>query len=95
MTSLESVTNSPECGLSVEPSEFACSLQDLIDNPDEIKRRGEKSLSFAKEHYNKDTYVHKMIEVYKEVIEEHKKNQTEEEKITIEQLKNMLLRQAL
>lgn len=94
-TSLESVTNSPECGLSVEPSEFACSLQDLIDNPDEIKRRGEKSLSFAKEHYNKDTYVHKMIEVYKEVIEEHKKNQTEEEKITIEQLKNMLLRQAL
>ena len=94
-TSLESVTNSPECGLSVEPSEFACSLQDLIDNPDEIKRRGEKSLSFAKEHYNKDTYVHKIIEVYKEVIEEHKKNQTEEEKITIEQLKNMLLRQAL
>ena len=54
----------------------------------EIKKGGEKSLSFAKEHYNKDTYVHKMIEVYKEVIEEHKKNQTEEEKkITIEQLK--------
>ena len=35
------------------------------------------------------------MEDYKEVIEEHKKNQTEEEKITIEQLKNMLLRQAL
>ncbi len=84
-TSLEGVTNSPLCGLSVESGEFTSALQDLIDNPYKIKQMAEKSLQFAKTNYNKDIYVQKMIEIYKDIIKNH--NQTEEEKITLEQLK--------
>lgn len=84
-TALESVTNSPECGLCVEESEFASALQNLVDSPSEIKQRADKSLQYALANYNKDIYVQKMIEIYYDVIKNH--NQTQEEKITLEQMK--------
>jgi len=86
-TSLESVTNAPECGVCVEPFEFAAKLQELINNPDEVKSRGEKSYSFAREHYNKEIYVQKMIEIYKDVIKNHKENMDKESAKTIRQLR--------
>jgi len=70
-TSLESVTNSPECGLCCEKEEFVNELNRLIANENELKIRAEKSLKFAKENYNKEIYVKRMIEVYKDVIKNH------------------------
>lgn len=86
-TSLEKVTNSPVCGLCVENGEFVKALQYLIDNLDEVKARGENSLKYAETNYNKDVYVNKIIEVYKDVIARHKQNMTDDEKLTVNQLK--------
>lgn len=86
-TSLEGVTNSPSCGVCVEKEDFLKALQNLINNPDEIRQRGEKSLKFAKENYDKDIYVKKIIEAYKETIARHKENQTPGENLALEQMK--------
>ncbi len=37
--SLENITNSPECGFSVEPEQFCETLQKLINNPALIKEK--------------------------------------------------------
>lgn len=77
-TALEEVINAPECGITVEHNveAFAKELQRLIDNPNELKERGLKSLDFAKANYNKDIYVKRIIEVYNEVINNHKTDES-------------------
>jgi glycosyltransferase involved in cell wall biosynthesis len=68
-TSLEDVTNAPECGICVEKEEYAFELQRLIDNCSEIKERGKKSLDFARNNYNKDIYIDKLIKIYQYTID--------------------------
>ena len=84
-TSLENITNSPECGFSVEPEQFCETLQKLINNPALIKEKARLSLDYARQHYGKKSYVKGMVEIYKDVIRNH--SQTEEAKLTLEQLK--------
>ena len=69
-TALESVINSPECGLAVDYDfeTYKASLENLINNPDELDSRAEKSYIYAIEHYNKDIHVEKMIKIYEDVI---------------------------
>ena len=71
-TALPDVINSPECGIACKEEEYTEKLQYLIDNPNELIERGRKSLEFAKENYNKDVYVERIIKVYKEVMSNHK-----------------------
>lgn len=71
-TALPDIINSPKCGIACKEEEYTEKLQYLIDNPNELIERGEKSLEFARENYNKDVYVEKIINVYKEVIDNHK-----------------------
>lgn len=70
-TSLESVTNAPECGVCCEKEDFSNEFNRLINNSEELKIRGEKSYKFAKENYDKDVYVERMIEIYKDIIANH------------------------
>jgi glycosyltransferase involved in cell wall biosynthesis len=84
-TALPDVINSPECSIAVEEKDFANELQRLTDNPHEIIERGQKSLVYAKIHYNKDIYVNRMIEIYKEVIANHVSDDSA--KLILEQLK--------
>jgi glycosyltransferase involved in cell wall biosynthesis len=71
-TALPEVINAPECGIAVKENDYSAEIQRLMDNPRELAKRGEKSLLFAKENYDKDIYVRKIIEVYKDVIKNHK-----------------------
>ncbi|MBW5381657.1 glycosyltransferase, partial [Brachyspira hampsonii] len=71
-TALTDVINAPECGIVCKKNEYADKLQYLINNLDEVKRRGELSLKFAEENYNKNLYVNRIIDVYNNVIKEHK-----------------------
>ena len=73
-TSLPEVVNAPECGLAVEKREYASELQRLCDNGEEIARRGELSLEFAKIHYNHDIYVDGIVSVYRSAIEDFAPN---------------------
>ena len=47
-TSLESVTNSPECGLCCEKEEFVNELNRLIANENELKNKGGKIFKICK-----------------------------------------------
>lgn len=71
-TSLESVTNAPECGICCEKEDFSNELNRLINNADEIKLRAEKSYQYAKENYDKEVYIKRMIEIYQDIIKNHK-----------------------
>jgi hypothetical protein len=70
-TSLPDVINSPDCGIAVEEKDFTFELQRLINHPMEIIERGQKSLVYAQKNYNKDIYVNRMMEIYREVIANH------------------------
>lgn len=70
-SALPDIINAPECGIVCKEDEYTDKLQYLINNLDEVKRRGELSLKFAKENYNKDIYVNRIIDVYNNVINEH------------------------
>lgn len=85
-TALEDVINAPECGIAVEHNvkAFTQELQRLIDNPEELKIRGQKSLDFAKVNYNKDIYVKRIIEAYNDIIQNHEADDDVE--LTIAQL---------
>ena len=71
-TSLESVTNAPECGICCEKEDFSNELNRLINNADEIKLRAEKSYQYAKKNYDKEVYIKRMIEIYQDIIKNHK-----------------------
>lgn len=83
-SALPSVINSPQCGLAVKEEDFSNELLRLLDHVEEIHKRGKQSFLFAKKQYNKETYVNKLIEIYKEVIDNHKLMITE--KIILDQL---------
>ena len=71
-TALSEVINSPVCGLAAKENNYFKELRRLINNPKEVLDRGRKSLNYAKRNYSKDIYVKKIINIYKEVIHDHK-----------------------
>lgn len=83
-TSLPDVINSPNCGIACKEEEYSRVLQRLVDNPDEMIERGKKSLEFARKNYNKDVYIDRIIEIYKEVIASHKTDESAD--LILEQL---------
>lgn len=90
-TSLPDVINATECGIAASRNadEYAKELQRLIDNPSEIEQRGLKSLEYARQNYNHEVYVERIINVYKEVIANHKLD--DESKHVLEQLKKHMI----
>lgn len=89
-TALENIIHSPECGLAVDEDDYTNALQNLINDPQELMSRGEKSLEFAQKNYNKEDYVSKMIEIYKEIIVNHKKDDVAD--LILEQLNKYCVR---
>ncbi|MEA5015946.1 MAG: glycosyltransferase [Candidatus Limiplasma sp.] len=67
-TSLPSVVYSPECGLAVEETVYAETLQFWIDHPEERLARGEKSLIYAREHYSLERYIEKLLHIYDDIM---------------------------
>ena len=87
-SALKDIINSPECGLSVDEGKYSEELQRLLNTPEEIMERGEKSLKYAKRIYSKESFIENIIKVYKEVIDAH--NLDNESKLILEQLKKYL-----
>lgn len=73
-TSLPDVINAPECGIAVEASSYANELQRLLDQLDEMRRRGDRSLLFARENYSKHVYIDRMLDVYHDAISSHRQD---------------------
>ena len=71
-TAVSEVINSPFCGLAVNEENYGVELQRLLNNTDEIIERGKKSEFFAKDNYSSSVYIKNMINIYNEVINEHK-----------------------
>ena len=67
-TSLEKVTNAPECGVCVDKEDYFETLVNLINNKDELQLRGEKSLNYALQNFAKEVYIDRMILAYEEII---------------------------
>ncbi|MDR1236178.1 MAG: glycosyltransferase, partial [Holosporaceae bacterium] len=71
-TALPNTINAPECGTAVSVKDFPTEIQRLLNNREEMIGRGEKSLQYAKQNYNKDIYVKRIIDTYKDVMSDHK-----------------------
>jgi glycosyltransferase involved in cell wall biosynthesis len=53
---------------------MSLALQELIDNPSERQRLGERCRLITEKHYSKDRYVHEIIKVYESAINRRKIN---------------------
>lgn len=88
-TAVPDVIGSPNYGIAVEEEEYGAELERLLNNPKEIKIRGEKSLELARKNFSKEVYVNGIIKIYKEIILNHKKDK--EAELIIEQLKKHMV----
>lgn len=75
-TALQGIVNAPHCGVSVEKEKFSTELQKLIDNPNEIIKRGFLSLKFALEFYSHKTYVKSISNIYERFLSTFKNTKT-------------------
>jgi len=69
-TSLPDVTFAPEVGISVpmRNSKALCkAIEHLLNNPSELKKRGQMGRIKAEEHYDQNIHVQRMVELYKMV----------------------------
>ncbi len=76
-TSLPEVVFAPKGGISVPQGDTEALLREterLINNPQERKQLGDKALCIAREYYNLDGYIQKLIDLYHEVFERKKGN---------------------
>lgn len=87
-TALPDVIDSPNCGIATSEKEFSNELQRLINNPNEIILRGNKSLQLARAKYSKEVYIKGMIKIYKEIISDHKLDS--ESRLILAQLKKYM-----
>lgn len=62
--------DSPNCGLAVPPSAYAKTLAALLDSPDEIRERGRRAMAFARSEYSHETYINRISDLYREVVNE-------------------------
>ncbi|MCL2295437.1 MAG: glycosyltransferase [Spirochaetes bacterium] len=72
-TALEYTTNHPDCGFAVEHNAtiFTQELQRLLNNMDEVKKRGKKSHEFVQNTYRQEVFFTNLLCIYKETIEKH------------------------
>lgn len=77
-TALPEVVNSPACGVAIErdKEEFLKQVQYFINNPHERNIKAKACLTYARDNYNKEIYVEKIITLYKKVIKQHKKEKS-------------------
>lgn len=76
-TALSSVTFAPECGIELkrgDVSQFASTVERLMQNSDEIKYRGQLGSELAKQHYNIQDFNSRMINLYEDVYNRTKIN---------------------
>ena len=80
-TALADVINHPDCGIAVEHNAeiYTKELQRLLDNMDEVKERGNKSLDFAKSTYRNDLFFSRSKDIYTDVIRQHTLNTSDSE----------------
>lgn len=74
-TSLPSISFAPECGVLVENKnslKLMEAIKNLIDNPQEILRRGKLGRELAEKNYDIKDYNRKIIEVYEKAYERQK-----------------------
>lgn len=62
--------DSPHCGLAVPPPAYAKTLAALLDSPEEVSLRGRRSLAFARSEYSHETYINRLFELYRDVMDE-------------------------
>ena len=70
-TSLPEVLKAPEGGMVVQAGDvdaFADAIERLVASPHERREMGARARRIAETHYNKDTYVSRIIAVYEDVI---------------------------
>ncbi|MFA6393162.1 MAG: glycosyltransferase [Candidatus Paceibacterota bacterium] len=70
-TSIEEVILAPLGGIAVpmrDSDALAIELQKIIDNPIIGKKIGEQALKIAKENYNENMYINRIINLYKEIL---------------------------
>lgn len=66
-TALPGVTCAPECGISIpkdKPEVFAKRVYDLINNPEECRKRGARGREMCVDRYQIEEYNQKMISLY-------------------------------
>lgn len=69
-TSLPEITFAPEVGVSVpmgDTEALLCTLQRLIDHPEERLERGRKGRLITEKHYDAETQADKLAEIYRMV----------------------------
>lgn len=63
------VIDAPNCGLAATEEQYGDELRRLLHSPGEVRMRGEQSLAYARKHYDRDTYVQQLFDVYGQVRE--------------------------
>jgi glycosyltransferase involved in cell wall biosynthesis len=74
-TSLPEVVFAPHGGISVPKgnvTELTSALERFINNPDERLSVGNKALNLAKEHYDFNTHVNRILDLYADILERRK-----------------------
>jgi glycosyltransferase involved in cell wall biosynthesis len=74
-TALPEVVFAPHGGISVPKgnvTELTSSLERFINNPDERLSVGNKALNLAKEHYDFNTHVNRILDLYADILERRK-----------------------
>jgi glycosyltransferase involved in cell wall biosynthesis len=69
-SALPHTINSPDCGIAVAPQDYLDTLKMLLDSPQELSSRGEKSYQYARQNYNKDDYSRQIIDLYRRLVSE-------------------------
>jgi glycosyltransferase involved in cell wall biosynthesis len=67
-TSLPEIINAPECGIAVSPEQYSQELRRLLSSPEELEKRSQKSLHYARMHYSLPRYVQGILEVYRQAL---------------------------
>lgn len=67
-SSLSEVISSPVVGLAVKPEEYTKTALRLINSGGELEERGGLSREYAKQHYDQNIYVEKVLALYGDLI---------------------------
>lgn len=69
-SALPETVNSPTCGLAVPASEYSDSVLGLLRSSDELLAREKRSLEFARSEYSNATHLGRMLDVYRQAVDE-------------------------
>lgn len=83
-SALSEVINSPECGILVDQDKFGETLNRLINNIDEVKKRGLLSMNHVRKNNSLKTFLDGIENAYDDIIKTHVIN--DEYKLILNQL---------